>query len=194
MTSNTTAEKATDTLSESIFELIGTFKILFDRLKILLEIPFSSDPIMIATDFLKFELYIVSFPFSERLIMSISKELKCKIASFILLTLAIGILNTPPDEVLTTSEFTGAELFWGIIIPSTLAATAVLIIAPKFLVSVIPSSNKYVFGELSSNVVDTKSSIDNNFIGDNTPEAFSEIIGKGEKYYKKVFGRNLIQN
>ena len=97
MISNTTAENATETLSESIFELIGTFKILFDRFKILLEIPLSSDPIMIATDFLKFELYIVSSPFSERLIISISRELKCRIASFILLTLAIGILNTPPD-------------------------------------------------------------------------------------------------
>ena len=50
------------------------------------------------------------------------------------------------------------------IIPSTFAPTAVLIIAPKFLVSVTPSSNKYVFGELLSNVVDTSSSIDNNLI------------------------------
>ena len=33
MISNTTAENATETLSESIFELIGTFKILFDRFK-----------------------------------------------------------------------------------------------------------------------------------------------------------------
>ena len=36
MISNTTAENATETLSESIFEFIGTFKILFDRFKILL--------------------------------------------------------------------------------------------------------------------------------------------------------------
>ena len=77
----------------------------------------------------------------------ISKEFRCKIASLILLTLAIGILNTPPDDVFTISEFTGAELFCGIIIPSTLDATAVLIIAPKFLASVIPSSNTYVFGD-----------------------------------------------
>ena len=79
MISNTTAENATETLSESIFELMGTFKILFDSFKILLDIPFSSEPIMIATDFLKFELYIVSSPFSDRLITSISRELKCRI-------------------------------------------------------------------------------------------------------------------
>ena len=62
-------------------------------------------------------------------------------------------------------------MFWGIIIPSTFAATAVLIIAPKFLVSVTPSSNKYVFGELLSNVVDTSSSVDNILIGDNIATA-----------------------
>ena len=101
----------------------------------------------------------------------ISKEFRCKIASLILLTLAIGILNTPPDDVFTISEFTGAELFCGIIIPSTLDATAVLIIAPKFLASVIPSSNTYVFGDFLSYVTDKSSSIDNNLIGDNTATA-----------------------
>ena len=64
------------------------------------------------------------------------------IASFILLTLAIGMLNTDPDDVLITSELIGAELFCEIIIPVTPAATDVLIIAPKFLVSVMPSKSK----------------------------------------------------
>ena len=37
-------------------------------------------------------------------------DFKYNIASFILLTLAIGILKTPPDEVFTTSALIGAEL------------------------------------------------------------------------------------
>ena len=49
-----------------------------------------------------------------------------------------------PADVLTTSELIGAELFCDIIIPETLAANEVLIMAPKFLVSVIPSSKRYV--------------------------------------------------
>ena len=72
------------------------------------------------------------------------RELRCIIASLRLLTLAIGILNTAPADVLTTSELIGAELFCDIIIPETLAANEVLIMAPKFLVSVIPSSKRYV--------------------------------------------------
>ena len=47
------------------------------------------------------------------------------------------MLNSVPAEVLTTSEFIGALLLCEMIIPATFVATAVLIIAPKFLTSVI---------------------------------------------------------
>ena len=52
------------------------------------------------------------------------------------------MLKTDPDDVLITSELIGAELFCEIIIPVTPAATDVLIMAPKFLVSVTPSKSK----------------------------------------------------
>jgi len=55
MISNATAENATETLSESIFEFKGILKISFERFRTLLDIPFSSDPITIATDLLKFD-------------------------------------------------------------------------------------------------------------------------------------------
>ena len=57
------------------------------------------------------------------------RELRCIIASLRLFTLAIGILNTAPADVLTTSELIGAELFCDIIIPETLAANEVLSLA-----------------------------------------------------------------
>ena len=66
----------------------------------------------------------------------------CNTASLRLFTLAIGILNAAPAEVFITSEFIGAELFCDIIIPATSPATDVLIIDPKFLVSVIPSNRR----------------------------------------------------
>ena len=46
-------KKATDTFSESIFELMGMLTVSFDRLNILFEIPLSSDPSISPTDFLK---------------------------------------------------------------------------------------------------------------------------------------------
>ena len=94
------------------------------------------------------------------------RELRCIIASLRLLTLAIGILNTAPADVLTTSELIGAELFWDIIIPETLAANEVLIMAPKFLVSVIPSSKRYVRFSFSLYVFEIKSSRDISDTGD----------------------------
>ena len=98
--------------------------------------------------------------------MLIPRELRCIIASLRLLTLAIGILNTAPADVLTTSELIGAELFCDIIIPETLAANEVLIIAPKFLVSVIPSSKRYVRFSFSLYVLDIKYSRDKSDTGD----------------------------
>ena len=55
-------------------------------------------------------------------------------------TFDIVVLKTPPAEVFTTSSFIGALLFVDTTIASVFVAAAVLIIAPKFLVSVIPSS------------------------------------------------------
>ena len=50
MISNDTIENAEETLSESIFELIGILNISFESDSTLLDIPFSSDPIIIAVD------------------------------------------------------------------------------------------------------------------------------------------------
>ena len=48
MISNDTIENAEETLSESIFEFIGIFNISLDSDNTLLDMPFSSDPIIIA--------------------------------------------------------------------------------------------------------------------------------------------------
>ena len=53
MISNDTIENAEETLSESIFEFIGIFNISLESDNTLLDIPFSSDPIIIAVDSLK---------------------------------------------------------------------------------------------------------------------------------------------
>ena len=79
---------------------MGIFKISLESDNTPLDIPFSSDPIIIAVDSLKLYSYMVLFAFSDKLIIFISNESRCKIASLILLTLAIGILNTPPEDVL----------------------------------------------------------------------------------------------
>ena len=103
--------------------------------------------------------------------ISIFEAFRYITASFRLFTLEIGILNSVPDDVLTTSEFIGALLLCDIIIPVAFAATAVLIIAPKFLTSVIPSNKikvglPFFYKELSIN-----SSIFINLIGDKKANA-----------------------
>ncbi len=54
----------------------------------------------------------------------------------------MGILNTAPAEVFTVSALIGAEPLLGIMMAATLVHSAVLIMAPKFRISVISSKIK----------------------------------------------------
>jgi len=99
MISNTTAENATETLSESIFELMGTFKILFDSFKILLDIPFSSEPIMIATDFLKFESIISNYRIDESEKINLVKKINNSFSN----------LNFQIDKIIEKQEVNPTE-------------------------------------------------------------------------------------
>ena len=55
-------------------------------------------------------------------------------------TLQIGILKIPPEDDFIVSPFMGELPDFAIIIASTSKHSALLTIAPKFLVSVIPSN------------------------------------------------------
>ncbi len=83
--------------------------------------------------------------FGLRLVPAIQKSFffKFSIVCDILFTVIIGIKLIAPLEVLETIALsTFAELFLGKIIASTLKQSAVLIMAPKFCGSVIPSKIK----------------------------------------------------
>ena len=67
-----------------------------------------------------------------------------KIASFKWVTLLILVEKIPPLDVLIVSEFIGAHPEFGMIILHKPDSDAVLIIAPKFLLSVILSKSRNI--------------------------------------------------
>lgn len=78
-------------------------------------------------------------PFEEVPIIKKLLFFKNSIVLFRLTTLQIGILNTAPVETFITFSFISADLSFGIIIPSKLKNSAVLIMFPKLFISVIES-------------------------------------------------------
>ena len=124
-----------------------------------------SEPIIKAVFKLNWCLYNDKDPLSLVPIISILFSFKRKIASLIWFTLQIGTLKIAPDEDLIVSPFIEELPDFEIMIILTSKHSALLTIAPKFFVSVIPSRIK-IKKDFLVFILASKSSIPNVDIGD----------------------------